>query len=213
VNPFPEDFTFPSVHLPAEDQGGTATGTPAAVNDSTPRWLVNFGIVVAILLVVGGGWMIAVPRLVRARWERRRREATSAAGRAVVAWNEVTTALGRAGMPPEPYETPLEYSHRTTRARVIDSRRMLHLAELVTVAAYSLVDVSDDLVAECETDRDAILEGLAARSTPVARLWQRIDPRPLFTVLPGEEIVERPERFESGWSVRAEREAERHSVF
>jgi hypothetical protein len=154
-----------------------------------------------------------VPRLVRARWERRRRAATSAAGRAIVAWNEVTTALGRAGVPPHSYETPLEYAHRTTRARITDGRRLLHLAELVTVAAYSLVDVSDDVVAECETDRDAILDGLAARSTRLTRVWQRIDPRPLLAVLPGEEVVDRPDSYDGGWSVRAEREAERHSVF
>jgi hypothetical protein len=149
--------------------------------------------------------------LVRNRWERRRRAATSAAGRAIVAWNEVTTALGRVGVPPEACETPLEYAHRTTRARVTDGRRLVHLAELVTVAAYSLVDVSDDVVAECEADRDAILDGLAARSSRVTRVWQRIDPRPLIAVLPGEEVVERADTFDGGWSVRAEREAKRHS--
>jgi hypothetical protein len=172
---------------------------------------VNFGIVLIILLGVGGGWMFAIPRLVRNRWERRRRAATSAAGRAIVAWNEVTTALGRVGVPPEACETPLEYAHRTTRARVTDGRRLVHLAELVTVAAYSLVDVSDDVVADCEADRDAILDGLAARSSRVTRVWQRIDPRPLIAVLPGEEVVERADTFDGGWSVRAEREAKRHS--
>jgi hypothetical protein len=44
-------------------------------------------------------------------------------------------------------------------------------------------------------------------------LWQRIDPRPLLAVLPGEEVVDRPDAYDGGWSVRAEREAERHSVF
>ena len=48
-------------------------------------------------------------------------QASSRHARAVVAWNEVTPALGRAGVPPEPYETPLEYGHRVTRARVIDA--------------------------------------------------------------------------------------------
>jgi hypothetical protein len=78
----------------------------------------------------------------------------------------------------------------------------------VTIAA-PLVDVSDDVVAECEADRDAILGGLAARSTRVTRVWQRLDPRPLLAVLPGDEAVERPAGVDVGWSVRAEREGDR----
>jgi transglutaminase-like putative cysteine protease len=205
----PGDLTFPPIDFSQQGPGGGVTGTTATAQSSVPGWLVNFAIVVAIVLILGGGWMIAVPRLTRARWERRRRAATSAAGRAIVAWNEVTTALGRVGVPPLPSETPLEYSHRATRARVTDGRRLVHLAELVTVAAYSLFDVSDDVVAECEADRDTILNGLAARSSRGTRVWRRIDPRPLVAALPGEEAVDRAEPLDSGWSVRAEREAER----
>jgi transglutaminase-like putative cysteine protease len=206
-----ENFGFPEIDLSKQGPGAGVTGTPTKVDNSVPRWLVKFGIVVVVLLVVGGGWMIAVPRLKRSRWERRRRAATNAAGRAIVAWNEVTTALGHVGVPPQPCETPLEYAHRATRARVTDGRRLVHLAELVTIAAYSLVDVSDEVVAECEADRDAIQNGLTARSSRITRVWQRIDPRPLFAVLPGEEAVERADGFDSGWSVRAEREGNRHA--
>ena len=91
-----------------------------------------------------------------------------------------------------------------------DGRRLVHLAEWVTVAAYSLVDVADDVVSDCEADRDAILDGLAARATRPTRLWQRMDPRPLFAVMPGEDVVERVDDRDDGWSVRAERAAAHH---
>lgn len=210
VNDFPpEDFTFPTVDLGREGPGAGVTGSNATNDSGVPRWLVKFAIVALVVLLVGGGWMITIPRLVRARWERRRRAASGAAGRAIVSWNQVTTALGRAGVPPQPSETPLEYAHRAAGARITDGRRLAHLAELITVAAYSLVDVTDDVVAECDADRDAILDGLASRSSRITRAWQRIDPRPLVAVLPGEELADRPDFQDPGWSVRAERENQR----
>jgi transglutaminase-like putative cysteine protease len=202
---FPEDFTFPAVNVSEPGPGEGVTGAGTTAGSGMPRWLVSLAILVAVVAVLAGAWIIAVPRLVRARWNRRRRAASSASGRAVIAWNEVTTALARAGVPPLPSETPLEYAHRAGRARITDSRRLVHLAELVTIAAYSLVDVSDDVVIECETDRDAILEGLVARSSRATRLWQRLDPRPLFAVLPGEGALTPDDAPDVGWSVRAER--------
>jgi transglutaminase-like putative cysteine protease len=200
---------FPEIDFGQEGPGAGVTGTTATTDSGVPRWFIKFAIVALAVLLIGGGWMIAIPRLVRARWERRRRAASSAAGRAIVSWNEVTTALGRVGVPPLPSETPLEFAHRAAGARITDGRRLAHLAELITVAAYSLVDATDDVVAECEADRDAILGGLASRSSRITRTWQRIDPRPLVAVLPGEELAERLDNQEPGWSVRAERENQR----
>jgi transglutaminase-like putative cysteine protease len=203
---FPEDFSFPSVDFSQEGPGvGGAGATTAVADTGVPRWLISFGIVALVLVLLGGGWIVAIPRLVQARWERRRRAATNAAGRAIVAWNEVTAALARAGLPRQPSETPLEYAHRITRARITDGRRLGHMAELITVAAYSRVDVSDELVTECESDRDAIIDGLTARATRVTRWWLRADPRPLVAVLPGEEDVAPAGPPDPGWSVRAER--------
>ncbi len=147
-------------------------------------------------LVLGGLWLLVAPRLYRARWDRRHRDAATGADKVLVSWWEATDVLGRDGTPAAPSETPLEFADRLTAAGTRDADLVRSMAGNVTVAAYAGDDVDDDVVAETDEARQKLEQRRWARFTWVDKLRWRADPRPVLRRhLPGDAaVVADPER-------------------
>jgi transglutaminase-like putative cysteine protease len=188
---------------------GTATTAPqrplqedpaAATGSTSDPWTARFLVALAIVVLVPLLWAaaLAVARLLQRR--RHRARAATVGDRVTVAWDEVVAALGRAGAPLEPWETPNEYAVRATAATEVDGRRLAGLAGLVTTATYGSAEIAED-VGEQAVQVAAELEHAADRMAGRrARLVHLVDPR---DVLP-----ERAERVDvRGWSGATARRA------
>jgi hypothetical protein len=129
---------------------------------------------------------------------RRRRRAATPGERVEVAWDEVVAALGRAGTPMEPWETPNELAARAASATGLDGRLLAGLAGLVTTATYGPASVPDE-VAEQAVEVAHGLEHAALHAVGRRqRLLHLVDPR---DVLP-----ERGARVDvRGWGATARR--------
>jgi transglutaminase-like putative cysteine protease len=158
---------------------GTTTG-PTAVDRPGSTWVGRLVMVLAVLVAVPLCWITALAGLRRRRRRRRRKAATTPDARVLVAWNETTEALARAGAPPNPWETPNEFAVRAAGTTGVDRRRLLGLAGLTTQVVYGAVDVAADVAdqatgvaKELEAEAEALLDGRA-------RLRMLVDPRPLL---------------------------------
>ena len=157
------------------DAGGSSTTT----HHRSP-WPRRLLVVLGVLLVVPLAWvgLLAIARARRRR--RRRRAATTPEARVLVAWDEVTEALARAGAPPNPWETPSEFAVRAAGATGVDRRLLAGLAGLTTRAVYGPIGVAEavaDQAAEAAGTLEDAADAAIGRRHRIRRL---IDPRPLL---------------------------------
>jgi transglutaminase-like putative cysteine protease len=168
--PTPPDFSFKSTR---------AGGGP-------PTWLVRIAVVAIVLLVAAMAWILVLPRVVAVRWRRRRRAATTPAGKVLVSWHQAEVALARSGVGPVASETPLEFAQRASKAASLDGGTFRRLAEQVTVAAYAPQGVDRATADDASAASASVARTLWARANFKTRLWWRVDPRSVFSPLPGD---------------------------
>jgi transglutaminase-like putative cysteine protease len=177
---------------PLQEDPAAVTGT------SSSPWGARLLVALAVVILLPLLWIagLAVARLVQRR--RRRRRAATPGERVEVAWDEVVAALGRAGTPMEPWETPNELAARAASATGLDGRLLAGLAGLVTTATYGPASVPDE-VAEQAVEVAHGLEHAALHAVGRRqRLLHLVDPR---DVLP-----ERGARVDvRGWGATARR--------
>jgi transglutaminase-like putative cysteine protease len=170
--------------------------TPAGEDGGVPTWLVVLPIVVVVLALLGVAWLLLAPRLARARWDRRRRAASTGAEKVLVSWREATDVLARSGSPAKASETPLEYAERLTGNRDADADLVQTMAGEVTVAAYGRDDVDEEVVGRTDDARRELEHRRWSRSNWKEKARWLADPRPLLRRrLPGDEDA-RPEQRE-----------------
>ncbi len=174
----------PNELVPINPLGGATFAEPTS---SGPNWLLVVGIIAGVLLLLAGLWLVAVPRVVRARWDRRRRAATTGADRVLVSWHEATDVLARSGTPAQASETPLEFADRLADAGEPDGALLRAMADNATVAAYSGGDVPEEMVGATDDARRSLEHDVLSRASWRNRLLWRADPRPaLRRRLPGD---------------------------
>lgn len=147
-------------------------------------------VVVVVAVALAALWVLATPRVRRARWDRRQATATTSAERVLVAWHRTAEALDRVGAGPAPSETPLEHARRAAQATRFDARQLTRLAEHVTVAAYAAGDAHPALAIEADEIRRAIEHRISERASVWQRLRWAADPTQLVRPLPATTIAE-----------------------
>jgi transglutaminase-like putative cysteine protease len=172
-----------ALSLPSLDPG---VGGGLVNRTHSRPWYVVAGIVLLALVVLAGLWILIVPRLVRWRWRRRERAATTTAENVLVSWHETEAALARAGVPLRPSETPSEYASRAARNTRMEDGSLQRLADHVTVAAYSGTDLPAEVAADARDIKDSVSRRLQERADFRTRLTWRSDPRQLLAPLPGD---------------------------
>ena len=145
--------------------------TPASVgNEGVSGWIK----LAFALLVLGGAWAFALPRLLRVL-ARRRTEATSA-GRIRQSWNRAVDALDMLDLAPALGETPIEHARRVEKMTGMDRRMLRELAAAATAAIYG--NVGDDVTAlRCELHSANIVGAVRDRLNAANRFLAYLDPR------------------------------------
>jgi transglutaminase-like putative cysteine protease len=164
----------------------TSTTAPTASDPAAPSvddgsgatWVRPLLIALAVVIGLPLLWIGALAALRAVRRRRRRQAATSAPARILVAWDEATEALARAGAPPNPWETASEFAARAAGATGIDRLPLLGLAGLTTQIVYGTGEIPDEIaeqaVAVARTVEDETGQLLDGRT----RLRLLVDPRP-----------------------------------
>jgi transglutaminase-like putative cysteine protease len=174
--------------LPPVDPGFSGLASDNQT-DST-NWPLRIGIVLGVIALLAGLWLLIAPRIIRARWDKRRRAARTGSEQVLVSWREATDVLARGGTPSHASETPLEYADRLTGARDADANLVQQMAGNVTVAAYSRDDVSDDIVGATDDARRELEHRRWARADWRDKIRWLADPRPVLRRrLPGDDDV------------------------
>jgi hypothetical protein len=98
----------------------------------------------------------------------------------LVAWDEVSEALARAGSPFERWETPNEFAARAAAATGVDGRLLTGLAGLTTTATYAPIAIGDEIA-----DQALEVAGTLERAADATVGWRErsrllVDPRPLL---------------------------------
>lgn len=172
----------PNASVPSTTLPGGATGDPSAGGESSHRnpWPRRLAIVLILAVLLPGGWVGSLALVRSTRRHRRRRAAANAAERVVVAWDEVNEALGRAGVPSRPSETPSEYATRAAAIAALDREVLDGLAGLTTASRYAPadeIDLDDETLAQALSNAEELERTLAERIDRRTRLRQAIDPR------------------------------------
>ena len=170
--------------LPTLPTGGTV---PAVSHRLALPGFVK--LLVGLVVVAGllGLWVLALDRLGRRRWERRRRRASgTVAGQIMHEWHRMSEALDLAGIGPTGFETPLEVADRLSSTTLVDARQVRALAELVTVAAFAATAPGEDRLDQARRSVSAVRHAARARLSWRQRLGRALDLRPLLQPLPGD---------------------------
>jgi transglutaminase-like putative cysteine protease len=151
---------------------------PSVEDDSGLPWIRPLLMVLAILVGVPLLWIagLAARRVLHRR--RRRHGATTAPARVLVAWDEATEALARAGAPPNPWETASEFASRAAGATGIDRRPLLGLAGLTTQVIYGTDEIPDDVAEQAVAVARTVEEETGQLRDGRTRLRLLLDPRP-----------------------------------
>jgi hypothetical protein len=166
----------PATSAPPVQQARPAT-TSGHRSSPWPRRLIFTAVVLVIAPVLWAA-LLALARAARRR--RRRRSATTPDERVLVAWDEVTEALGRAGTPAQVWETPDEFAARAGAADGIDAALLAGLAGLTTAATFGPDGVPDSAALEAAQAADALEDAAAHLLDPRQRVRLALDPRPLL---------------------------------
>jgi len=185
----PDVLLPPIGNLDEGGRGGAATGTNP--DPGLPFWLKAI-VVLLVAAAVAGAWLLIIPVLVRRRWERRRARATSVGERVLLSWHEAASVLDRAGVGPDPSETPFEYARRVRGDHRVDASALARLAELTTAGAYAPADSAEADAKEAEALRHEIDRHVWNRANWQRRLRWLADPRPLLDQLPAVHSPDRP---------------------
>lgn len=157
-----------------------ASGSPAAADHRASTWPRRALVAAVLLVLVPLVWVGVLAGIRRVRRRRRAQAAITAESRVLLAWDEVTETLARAGTPCEPWETPVEYARRAGTATGVDRDALHRLAGVATVAGYHRSGVSpaaaDDALRSAVALQRAAMELVDRRG----RLRHLIDPRPLL---------------------------------
>lgn len=181
--------TVPATVPTTAPGGSTATTRPARPDQGAPRppvaaagspWPRRLAVTAAVLLLGPLLWAAALALWRARRRHRRRASAVTPDERVLLAWDEVTEALARAGRAAHPWETPAEFAARVGGTTPVDSSLLTGLAKLTTAATYSsdaLPDLAADEAASSAARLQAEADSLLGRRD---RLWSALDPRPLL---------------------------------
>jgi hypothetical protein len=173
--------------LPGLDLGGSEGATS---DPGLPGWVRPFAVVLG-LLVLAVGWVLAVPRLVRRRWQRARAAATPAQ-QVLLSWHEAGAALAPLGLEPQPHETPTEHAHRVADQPRVAGAALRRLAEAATVAAFAPAEVDPSEASRASLWRGEVARKAVAGEAPLRRLVREADPRPLLRPLPRVRVDDAP---------------------
>jgi transglutaminase-like putative cysteine protease len=156
------------------------TDPGATPDDEGSAWPRILALTVAAVVGIPLLWVALLAAVRMTRRRRRRRAATTPGARVLVAWDEATEALARAGAVPNPWETPSEFAGRAAGATGVDLRLLGGLAGLTTRVVYGA-----DPVAPTAADQAAVVAATVASETGArlsgrTRLRLLVDPRPLL---------------------------------
>jgi transglutaminase-like putative cysteine protease len=161
--------------VPNQDGSGTANPTQSGGGRdwaATARTaLVVLLVAVAALLV----WTLIAPRVLAARWHRRRVAADDERERVLVDWRHAVSTLRRYGYDTNPSETPLEMAARLSGRPGAEA--LAPLAERATAAAYSDQPTSGDDERETHRGVRRLQAGLRRHRDVKHRVLARVDPR------------------------------------
>ena len=181
--------TLPTTTTTAAPGGGASTTLPNRLPQEDPffestepssPWPGRILVAAIVLVVVPLVWagILALAKLLRRR--RRRAAAATPGERVLVAWDEVSEALARAGAPSQRWETPDEYARRAAGATGVDGVLLTGLAGLTTTASFGRAEVPEE-IAEQAAEVAGRLERAADALVPGReRLRYLVDPRPLL---------------------------------
>jgi transglutaminase-like putative cysteine protease len=158
------------------DQGAKVRTNPLGRGHSRAPLFILIGLV--LLGIVLLGWLAGVPLAKRAQRHRRRAAAVTPADQVMASWADALDALGQAGAPRRPWDTPLEYAAR------VDDPALSDLATTVTAASYSVATLGPDVPARAAASAAAVEHTVRSRLTRVQRLWWHLDPKPLWRSRP-----------------------------
>ena len=131
---------------------------------------------VALALAVAG----SVPVLGRLRRSRRRRRATAAADRVLVAWDEAAEALARRGLPRLPAETLDEHASRAADGVPLPGPAAAALQALAgdaAAASYGAGPVTGATVGRAVAAADTVEDAVRESASAAHRLLWAVDPR------------------------------------
>lgn len=148
---------------------------PDAADPGGSRTLITIVMVLLALVALIGGWVVAVPRIVRER--RRRRTADAPAEQVLQSWQDATVLLGLLGTQRRPEETPLEHAARTSNNIPVEHEVLERLAELATQALYAAEAIDDSLAGEADDLRHRLTGALIVTAPWRVRIRRYLDPR------------------------------------
>jgi transglutaminase-like putative cysteine protease len=167
----------PTTTLPAD--GAVAIPPTTETDDGSP-WPRRILVAVLVLVAVPLLWA-GVLALLRVVLRRRRRSAARTPGqRVLLAWDEATEALARAGASSRPWETPTEFATRVGGTTPVDASLLTGLAGLTTTATYAPAPVAEAAAERAADAAGRIEEQVDALLDRRARLRHLVDPRPLL---------------------------------
>jgi transglutaminase-like putative cysteine protease len=186
--PSPTTPTTQPEQTPTTGGGSTTTTTvaPAApddvasAGDSGSTWPRVLVLVAAVVVGLPLLWVVVLAALRTGRRRRRRRAATTPDARVLVAWDEATESLARAGAVPNPWETPSEFAGRAAGATGVDQRLLGGLAGLTTRVVYGAGAVAPALADQASEVAATVASETGARLSSRTRLRLLVDPRPLL---------------------------------
>ena len=157
----------------------TATGSPDDADQGSP-WPRRILIAVAILVLAPLAWIGALAVIRRMQRDRRTRDASTPERRVLLAWDEVTEAIARAGTPRYPWETPAEFATRAAVATPLDPALLERIAGAATVAGYRPDGIPPTVASEAVLASTELQRAAADLVDRRGRLLLLVDPRPLL---------------------------------
>jgi len=165
----------PPVSTPEEEQQvESQTGGPEAGGASLLRRALT------VLALMIAGYLGGVPAGRRWLANRRRRHAATPTQQVLVAWAEAEEALGQAGRPRRPAETPGEFAARTAPGLGDAGAQLALLASETTAAGFSATGAPPGAVPPARQAAMAVAEELKTQAGPLRRAQWALDPRPLL---------------------------------
>ena len=160
--------------VPGPERGGAPATMPA------PSWALRLAFAALVGIGTAGVWAGALALLRRSRRLRRRSAAVSTSDRVLVAWAEVSEALARAGLPPRPAETPLEFARRASGATELDARVLHAVAGVATAAGYGPSEIGGHVAEQATRAADDLERRISGTLDRRTRWLAAVDPRPLL---------------------------------
>lgn len=164
-------FQPPLSQRPSAENGpSTGPTTPRKALSNGSDGTSSGAWIIAALLLLVVGWIVAMPRVL-SRWSRRR--VRDPADRVTSAWAATVRSLTMAGAPRVAGSTPLEYAKSVD----VGKAETVEIARLVTRAVYSSRGVDAGAADRSELLRGEVDAACRARMSMMTRLLDHLDPR------------------------------------